>query len=879
MTRARVAMVLLLSGLALGARAGAPEKAPPSSAVGSWLVAGPLAAPALLYGSEPGGGTGRLLGASSLDPRTLWPSVGDPLSWAPGAQSAWKTVEARDGAVGGGKAGEVLYAATYLRTRQWTKALLRLDTSGAVAVYLDGASVGQRLKLDSDRKEPERFDSELVLPTGLHRLLVVARGEKAGPAFRAALSLPAGDSASLPEVTLSSRHPLGQDDVLAAEFVTELALSGDGAKVAAVVRRTDRETDARVTWIEVRDTADGRLLLNWKAAQGLASPSLSPDGHRLFFTAKSGQDKEARDLWCLDLGSGAARLLAEKLKGVKKLQCDGAGEFLYFLAFAPKEKPAKEPPAVRFTEMYQRWSDWNDRPQLYQLSLKDRVLRPLTAGATNVQDYALSADGRQVAVVRTRFVRERPYLSGEVWVQDLGGGAGRRLLAWPRWPDLSEIAFSPDGRRLALVAPPSDMPPGGAKPQEHMAYDLSLFVLDAAGGPPARLLEKVRPTATSQVTGALPGRRNLWWSPKDGKIYLVVTDRDRVRLLRTDAEGKAPEAVPLPDATLGTPELASSGAGFVWNGSSFGTFWTVRYADLATGRIRDLAQAGREVYARVELGGQEPFDLLARDGTPVQGWLFYPPDFDAAKKYPLIVAYYGGVSPYAECFRPEFFWLAGQGYVVYLVTPRGSVGYGREFADAHMNDWGREAGADILEGVRAVLKTKTFLDPKRVGCYGGSYGGFMTLYLVSHSDLFAAAVDFFGISDLASYWGAGWWGWNYGDTAMANSYPWNRKELFVEQSPLFSADKIHAATLLLHGDSDTNVPPQESDQIFTALRVLGRTCEYVRFAGEDHGISGKPSVRVGSETMMLEWFDKHLKGQGEAWGERWKDDPVAIEKE
>lgn len=876
MKRAWVFMVVVGLSFSVWAAQRAQPVAPP----GPWLAVGPLPSPGLIYGSEGAdAAAGRLLGAPTVDPQTLWPAEGDALAWAPGTLGSWKVLPAKDGSVRPGGATGVLYAATYLKTARWTKATLLLETADALAVYLDGEEVVRRLKTDADRREPQKLEAELVLPTGGHRLLVAVASAQGAPGFKASWKAVEPGGAPWPAAGVGARHPLSQDDILAADFVTELALSGDGGRVALVVRNTDKEADTRTSWIEVRDTADGRLLLHWKAAPDLGQPTLSADGSRLYFTAKSKAGEGAKDLWLMDLGSGAARLLAEGLKGVKKLQADPAGQFLYLLANGPKPKAEKAPAYVRFTEMYQRWSDWEDRPQLYQLSLADRVLRPLTAGATNVQDYALAPDGKRVAVVRTRFTRERPYLKGEVWVRDLAAGTGERVLAWDRWPDLSEVAFSPDGKRLALVAPPSDMPPGGAKP-EHMAYDLSLYVLNAsAPGNPARLLEGERPTATSQVIGALPGRRNLWWSPKDGRIYLVVTDRDRVRLVRTDAEGKAPETVPLPDATLGSPDVAASGAAVVWNGSSFGSFWKVRWADLATGRVRDLAVPGRAAYARVELGPSEPFDVLARDGVPVQGWLFYPPDFDPAKKYPLVVAYYGGVMPYAQCFRPEFFWLAGQGYVVYLVTPRGSVGFGREFADAHMNDWGREAGQDVIEGVRALLKAKAFLDPAKVGCYGGSYGGFLTLYLASHSDLFAAAVDFFGISNLASYWGAGWWGWNYGDTAMANSRPWDNRALFVDRSPLFAADKVHGAVLLLHGEADTNVPPGESDQMFSALRVLGKECEYVRFAGEDHGISGKPSVRVASETLMLEWFDKHLKGQGEAWEHRFQGDGVAIEAE
>ncbi len=873
-----LSIVAALAALAAFA-AGSPPP-PKSGPVTAWLTAGPLVPPKLVYGKEsPEEAASRLLGPATLDPAALWPEAGASLAWAPGRAAAWAPLDAAGGTVAPRGEGTLLYAATYLRTARWTKATLKVGTPCAVAIYLDGARVAQRLKADEATKEPPETAAELVLPTGLHRLLVAVLAGKGAPAFTATLEVPGTPAAPLPEATSSPIHALAQMDVLAAPFVSDLALSGDGSKVALSIRRTDVAEDARSVNLEVRDTRDGRLLLDYRAARGSASPQFSPDGSKLAFTAPHPRDKESQDLWLLDLASGRAEPLLEKQKGIKTVRFAPSGDRLYFLAQAPKEKPEKAPPYERWTQLYQRWTDWNDRPQVYQLALKDRIARPLTAGQTNAQDFALSPDGRRLAVVRTVFGEARPYLTGEVWVCDLASGDSRRVLAWPRWPDLSEVAWSPDGTKLALVAPPSDLPPGGAKPREHMAYDLSLFVLDAAGGEPVRLLERARPSVTSQVTGAPAGRRNLWWNPRDNLLYFVATDRDRVRLLKTDPAGKGLEAVPLPDATLGSPDLSADGGSVAYSGSSFGTTWTVRFAELATGKVRDLYKPGEEVWSRVRLGATEPFDILARDGVPVQGWLFYPPDFDPKRKYPLVVAYYGGVLPYAECFRPEFFWLSGQGYVVYLVTPRGSVGYGREFADAHMNDWGREAGQDILEGVRAVLKHKPFLDGAKVGCYGGSYGGFMTLYLVSHSDLFAAGVDFFGISNLASYWGAGWWGFNYGDTALATSYPWTRPDLFVEQSPLFHADRIKAAVLLLHGDADTNVPPQESDQIFTALRVLGRSCEYVRFAGEDHGINGKPSNRMASEAMMLEWFDKQLKGQPEAWDHRWSKDPVPIEKE
>jgi len=208
-----------------------------------------------------------------------------------------------------------------------------------------------------------------------------------------------------------------------------------------------------------------------------------------------------------------------------------------------------------------------------------------------------------------------------------------------------------------------------------------------------------------------------------------------------------------------------------------------------------------------------------------------------------------------------------------VVNPRGAGEYGREFADSHVNDWGARATQDVLEGVERVLQAHPDLDAERVGCYGGSYGGFSTLDLLTKTERMAAAVSLFGIANIASYWGGGTWGWTYGDMALARSYPWNRPDLFVGRSPLFNADRIRTPLLLMHGLSDINVPSVESDQMFTALQVLGRSVEYVAFAGEDHGLSGKAENRNGHRTKLLEWFDRFLRDQPEAWRERWKEAP------
>ena len=245
----------------------------------------------------------------------------------------------------------------------------------------------------------------------------------------------------------------------------------------------------------------------------------------------------------------------------------------------------------------------------------------------------------------------------------------------------------------------------------------------------------------------------------------------------------------------------------------------------------------------------------------------------------------GGCTPTPRLleFQYPFQVLAGQGYVVYVVEPSGATGYGQEFAARHVGTWGRGSADDIIEGTQAFLKAHPFVDPAKVGCMGASYGGFMTEYLQTRTDIFAAAVSHAGISNIASYWGGGYWGFTYGEGAQYGSYPWNNPELYVEQSPLFHADKIHTPLLLMHGTVDTNVPTTESIQLFTALRILGRPVSFVTVDGENHVIVNY-NKRLEWQNAIFAWFAHWLKDEPEWWKALYPDDtfglgPEALEKQ
>jgi dipeptidyl aminopeptidase/acylaminoacyl peptidase len=253
--------------------------------------------------------------------------------------------------------------------------------------------------------------------------------------------------------------------------------------------------------------------------------------------------------------------------------------------------------------------------------------------------------------------------------------------------------------------------------------------------------------------------------------------------------------------------------------------------------------------------------------------VYLPVGFDAKMRYPAIVNYYGGTSPIDRSFGGRYpaEWWAANGYVVYVLNPTGAYGWGQAHSAVHVNDWGEVTSRQIIDATTAFLRSHAYVDPGRVGCIGASYGGFMTMKLVTETDIFAAAVAHAGISALSSYWGEGYWGYSYGAVANADSFPWNREEIFIDRSPLFHADAVNTPVLLTHGDDDPNVPPGESDQFFAALKLLGTPVEYLRVAGLGHLIMEHDKRELWSRSIVA-WFDRWLKDEPEWWEALYPDD-------
>jgi dipeptidyl aminopeptidase/acylaminoacyl peptidase len=387
------------------------------------------------------------------------------------------------------------------------------------------------------------------------------------------------------------------------------------------------------------------------------------------------------------------------------------------------------------------------------------------------------------------------------------------------------------------------------------SYDQQLFIFDPSNGNVVPLTRNFNPSVQSAI-----------WHPVNRKIYITADDQMYTRIFEYDTRSKVFKQLNTVPEVVTSFSMSGNLTKAAYVGNNLASPPRAWIIDIPTGQSTLFDQTESDTYKNVTFGKPEEWNFVKSDGTTIRGYFIYPMNFDPGKKYPLIVNYYGGVTPVEKSFGgryPQDIW-ACEGYAVYVPEPSGAVGFGQEFSARHQNNWGLTVADEIIEGTKKFIAAHPFVDTAKVGCIGASYGGFMTMLLITKTNMFACAISHAGISSISSYWGEGYWGYWYNTVASLGSYPWNRKDLYVGQSPLFSADKITTPLLLLHGSADVNVPLGESLQLWVGLKILGRPVEMVQIEGEDHHILTY-SKRIEWHNTIMAWFDKWLKDKDHDW--------------
>ncbi len=663
------------------------------------------------------------------------------------------------------------------------------------------------------------------------------------------------------ECTTSKTHRFSFIDGMTGLRVNRIQVSPDGKY--AIVGYQDIQPGGRTTgYSNVVELPSGKVIRRNEASGARWMPKT---------TAYTLEDKVGtnRMIRKVDVLTGELTVFAENLPD-GRITISPTEDYL--IISNTEKAPADNPDVYLVVEPDDKITGWRDRNTLVRYDLATKQLQPVTFGYSNTQLNDISSDGKKwlLTVSRTRLTK-RPTTVTDFLIVDAQTLKVDTLMKDAEF--LSGAKFSPDGKKMLFSAPAEAFGGIGRDPEAgpySSMYDIQLFLYDIATRKATAVTKDFNPSVNTAV-----------WCEGDGQVYFSAEDLDYVHLFMLNPQTLAIRQIPTEEDVVSGFSVGRYAPMVAYYGQSTMNPVRAHAMDLQTfGKAKKtadkkkaqepksilLADCAAEVLKDTELGTCEVFNFTSSRGDRIFGRYYLPPHFDATKKYPMIVYYYGGCSPTSRYFMTHYPWhyYAANDYVVYVVNPGGAAGFGQKHSARHVNTAGKGVAEDIIEGVEALCAEKPFIDKKHIGCVGASYGGFMTEYLQTVTDLFACAVSHAGISDHTSYWGNGNWGYSYSEVSMAEKYPWSDKDLYVDQSPLYRADKIHTPLLLTHGTVDTNVPPMESMQLFTALKLLGRDVALLHVKGENHGIMDYNKRILWTQSIMA-WFERYLKEDSTWW--------------
>jgi dipeptidyl aminopeptidase/acylaminoacyl peptidase len=678
----------------------------------------------------------------------------------------------------------------------------------------------------------------------------------------------------------STRRSLAIDDLTALHWIADPQISPDGARVAFTRVWVDQEADEyrSALWLV---NADGTGLRRLTSGERDAQPRWSPDGLALAFVRATESGKPGQ-LCVLPMTGGEATVLTQLEKGAADPAWSPDGSRIAFVSRTnpalddPEKKKPKHEPGRLVTQPVWRWNeegfiDPERLPHLWIIPSQGGTPRRLTTGRFGEVAPRWSRDGRYLMYLSDR--RDQPWFGRErQWLYRVASD-----LESPTDGAAMEALTEIDGHVTAFREGPagSIAMTGRLYSERVLSYEQpALLIAEPGAGSngknPAHSVRRIAPEADfpfgeglaadqhpPRGGGDLPlgfsanGERVLAMMAKHGSSLLVSADVASGEVVALTPGGR--------DLIAGT----ASADGGRW-ALTIGD-WTrpgdLHLLDGATGALTRLCGVNHPWLEDVTPAGLEELWYRSFDGTRIQAWLVTPPDFDPAKKYPLILSIHGGPHvPYGFSFFHEFQVFAAAGFVVLFTNPRGSTSYGSEFANVIQYRYPGDDFRDLMVAVDEMLK-RGCVDEKRMGVCGGSGGGLLTNWIVTHEDRFAAAITDRCVADWASMY--------YSSDFTLFTESWFRKAPFedpaeyAERSPVAFASRITTPLFIVHSEDDWRTPIGQGETMFRALKRQGKKTAMVRFPGENHELSrsGTPSRRLQRLHLYRKWFGRFLLGE------------------
>jgi dipeptidyl aminopeptidase/acylaminoacyl peptidase len=641
-----------------------------------------------------------------------------------------------------------------------------------------------------------------------------------------------------------ARRGVVAEDYFDFETISDPQISTDGQSVACVITTIDRGQNQRVSRISITSVDSGHTAVPFKESWSATSPRWSPDGRFLAFL--SAREGGRQQIWTMARDGGALKQVTNLEDGVSSFEWSPDGTRM--VGLTRTGPPSSKKSDVRhYDHIYYKFNDTGffdeRRSHLVVIDAKTGTAKQITSGDNwNDTDPHWSPDSTRIVFVSNRTGKEFDLNHNtDVWTVAAEGGEPTKISDHagpdrnPRW--------SPDGSRIAFLGSPDE----DDEPQ--------IYVASSAGGKPSVLVSPHFDQLVLDMTWADDGKGIYFSSAVKGESHLFHIDvaDGAIHAMTSGARSVHSFAVHEPSGKL------------VYLANDFEHLDDLYVRDIAGGPERQLTHLNAELWNRLSLAKVERVPYTAADGLAVDGFLVKPIGWEPGKKYPMILSIHGGpAGMYGVEWEQEFQVYAARGWAVFYCNPRGSAGYGRKFQRAIALEWGGKAYTDIMTGLDTVLKSNPWIDRDRLGITGGSYGGFMTNWIISHTHMFRAAVTLRSLSNFISDDGTR--DGAYGHEKDFGGDLFHNFDLYWKYSPLRYAVYVKTPTLVIHADNDQRVPLEQGEQWFRALQHFGVTSEFVIFPRENHNLTrnGEPQHLVESLQWQCYWFDRFLNGNRDA---------------
>jgi dipeptidyl aminopeptidase/acylaminoacyl peptidase len=662
------------------------------------------------------------------------------------------------------------------------------------------------------------------------------------------------------------RRGVTPEDYFAFEFVSDPNLSPDGKLVAYVVTRINQAQNRRNSsvWVIAADgKSEPRQFTT--APQSASTPRWSPDGQWLAFlssrpagestTPGASAEQPRPQIYLLSMAGGEPRRLTNLKNGVGSFQWSPDGARLVVVSrLGPSDirdegRPeSKDRSDVRhYKDIRYKFNDtgWFDdrRTHLWVVDVKGGGAKQITQGDDwNDSDPQWSPDGTRIAFVSNRTGKEYDDNSNtDVWVISSEGGTPTRISDHEEGDN--SPCWSPDGKTIAYI--------GRTEEREHP----KIWLASSSGGGAS--------TLAANGLDLIPTRLN--WSGDGRSLYFETGVKGEYHLYRVDLATKSIAPVTSGARAVRNVDFNDRTNRMVYLVNTFERLDDLFIADIDGRNERKLTDLNDKLWGQLQFAAVERFTYKSADNWDVDGFFVKPLGWQPGKKYPMILNIHGGpAGMYGVDWYHEFQVYAAKGYAVLFTNPRGSTGYGQKFERGIFGEWGGKDYIDVMNGVDEALKRYPWIDVDRLGVTGGSYGGFLTNWIVGHTNRFKAAVTLRSVVNFISDEGTRDGAYGHKDDFGGDLF--EKFDLYWDRSPLKYAKNVKTPTLILHSDNDFRVPLEQGEQWFRALKHFGVTTEIVMFPRENHNLTrtGEPKHLVESLNWQLYWFDRFLNGNNAA---------------